>query len=102
MTIESALKHFTSVIGIAGKSHVSDTEVKDVHVDDFFFDPNYLDTHTRIPGLGVVGLTPQGDIRVDSEQLLKIAKMGLGQLETESVGDGHFLIHTRKGREDNG
>jgi hypothetical protein len=68
----------------------------DGHINDFYIDPNILDVPVHVDGLGRVGLTPKGAIRVNSEQLLAISKMEIGKYRTESLENGSFLIYPIK------
>ena len=88
--------------GLFGREVENNTKVStsERKADEVFFNSHYLNQSVEVEGFGRVELTPSGDIRIGSEQLLRLkeheTKEGLIPSESFSLEDGTFLVKLKK------
>jgi len=82
------------VDALLSRLHSSTTKKEGVtrSPDEFYVNPAMMDIPVEVEGIGRIGLTMEGALRVNSEQLLKISQMRIGKYETCSLENGSFLI----------
>ena len=98
MELTLARKLWTGLVG----GEEEKTETASVRsADGFYFNESYLNRSVEIEGFGKVEITPEGPIRINSEQLKRLkeyeAQEGLPVSESKLLEDGTFLVSLKKG-----